>query len=124
MEITIKWNVDSKSDEEAKKKVMELLKNAQGTLLHPLPDWDPEKLRDEIQDLKLENDRLMQQNKLMIDYIHALACIESKKSKFHALCADVKCPYYDYDKEFRKLRSKELIEKEAAKIIDKLEALG
>lgn len=102
MEITNKWNVDSKSDEEAKKKVMEL--------------------RNEIQDLKLENDRLMQQNKLMIDYIHALACIESKKSKFYALCANCNCPYYKGSG--CKLGSRELIEKEAANIIDKLEALG
>ena len=82
---------------------------------------------DEIQDLKLENDRLMQQNKLMIDYIHALACVKSKKSKFYALCGNVNCPYYDYDKGFGKggckLVSQELIEKEAANIIDKLEDL-
>lgn len=82
---------------------------------------------EEIQDLKLENDCLMQQNKLMIDYIHALACIESKKSKFHALCKDCNCPYCDHDrwpgKGACKLSSKELIEKEAANIIDKLEDL-
>lgn len=127
MEITIKWNLDSKSDEESKKKVMALLKNAQGTLLPPLPDWDPEELRNEIQDLKLENDRLMQQNKLMIDYIHAVACIESKKSKFFALCPYSNCPYYDHDKGYGngacKLDSRESIEKEAANIIDKLEDL-
>ena len=78
---------------------------------------------DEIQDLKLENDRLMQQNKLMIDYIHALACTESKKSKFYSLCSDCNCPYSDHDKGTCKLGSKELIEKEAANIIDKLEDL-
>ena len=95
---------------------------------HPLPEWDPEALRTEIQDLKLENDRLMQQNKLMIDYIHALACIESKKSKFFALRESGNCPYYDRSKGFGKgacqLESRELIEKEAANIIDKLEDLG
>lgn len=82
---------------------------------------------DKIQDLKLENDRLMQQNGLMIDYIHALACVESKKSKYYALCEDGNCPYYDHDKGFGKgackLGSRELIEKEAANIIDKLEDL-
>lgn len=82
---------------------------------------------DDVQDLKLENDRLMQQNKLMIDYIHALACMESKKSKFYLLCENCNCPYYDHDKGFGKgackLGSKELIEKEAANIIDKLEDL-
>ena len=84
--------------------------------------------RDEgIQDLKLENDRLRQQNKLMIDFIHALACVESKKSKFYAMCEEVNCPYDDYGKCIGngscKLGSKELIEKEAANIIDKLEDL-
>ena len=74
MEITIKWTVDSKSDEEAKKKVMELLKNAHGTLLPWLPDWDPETLRDEIQDLKLENDRLQQRDKIMWKALVAIGC--------------------------------------------------
>ena len=82
---------------------------------------------DEIQDLKLENDRLNQQNELMETYIHALACIESKKSKFYLLCPNCNCPYYDHDKGCGqgacKLGSKELIEKEAANIIDKLEEL-
>ena len=74
MEITIKWNVDSKSDEEAKKKVMALLKNTQGALLSPLPDWDPEALRTEIQDLKLETDRLKQREEIMLHFINSCAC--------------------------------------------------
>ena len=41
---------------------------------HPLPDWDPEKLRDEIQDLKLENDRLQKRNDLMEKVLHSIAC--------------------------------------------------
>ena len=89
-------------------------------------EMDLQNCDNEIQDLKLENDRLMQQNKLMIDYIHAVACITSKKSKFYALCENVNCPYY-HDKGFGdgacKLGSRELIEKEADNIIDKLEDL-
>ena len=82
---------------------------------------------DEIQDLKLENDRLKRRNELMEDYIHAVACITSKKSKFKGLCDDVQCPYYDYDKGFGQgactLGSREWIEQEAADIIEKLEEL-
>ena len=31
---------------------------------------------EEIQDIKLENDRLKRRNELMEDYIHAIACIK------------------------------------------------
>lgn len=93
----------------------------------PLPDFDPEVLQSEIQDLKLENDRLKRRNELMEDYIHALACIKSKKSKFHELCDNGSCPYYDQDRGVFegacKLGSRDLIEKEAADLIDKLEEL-
>lgn len=41
---------------------------------HPLPDWDPEKLRDEIQSLKLENDRLQKRNDLMEKTLDSIAC--------------------------------------------------
>lgn len=82
---------------------------------------------DEMEDLKIENDRLNRRNELMEDYIHAIACIKSKKSKFHGLCDDDSCPYYDYDKSFLEgsctLGSRELIEQEAADLIDKLEEL-
>ena len=82
---------------------------------------------DEIQDLKIENDRLKQRNELMEDYIHAVACITSKKSKFYGLCDDVSCPYYHRDKENFEmaclLGSRQLIEQEAADIIEKLEEL-
>ena len=92
----------------------------------PLPDWDPEILRSEIQDLILENDRLNQRNELMETYIHAIACISSEKSKFQGLCENVSCPYYDHDRAvFGKactLGSISLIEREAA-YIDKLEEL-
>ena len=114
------------------------------TIARPLPDYDPEILlskcpcpdRDkcdscgrtqEVQDLKLENDRLTRRNKLMEDYIHAVACITSTKSKFyHGLCDYVSCPYYNAEKEYLcrdacRLNSKELIEQEAAYIIDQLE---
>ena len=76
MEITIKWAVDSKSDEEAKKKVMALLENAQDTLLPPLPDWNPEALRTEIQDLKLENDRLKKRDEIMYSHILTMSRLE------------------------------------------------
>lgn len=82
---------------------------------------------DDLQDLKLENDRLKKRNELMEDYIHALACIKSKKSKFHGLCDNLSCPYYDYDRGVFEgacqLGSRDLIEKEAADLIDKLEEL-
>lgn len=82
---------------------------------------------DEMQDLKLENDRLKRRNELMEDYIHAIACIKSKKSKFYGLCDTISCPYYDQDKAFGEgactLGSRELIEQEAADLIDKLEEL-
>lgn len=82
---------------------------------------------DEMEDLKLENDRLKRRNELMEDYIHALACIESKKSKFYGLCDNVSCPYYDHDRGVFEgacqLGSRDLIEKEAADLIDKLEDL-
>ena len=93
----------------------------------PLPDYDPEILRSEIQDLKLENDRLKRRNELMEDYIHAVACLTSEKTKFYGLCDKVSCPYYDYHKSFGggvcTLGSRESIEKEAADLIDKLEDL-
>lgn len=41
---------------------------------HPLPDWDPEKLRDEIRDLKLENDRLNRREKLYQEFINFFDC--------------------------------------------------
>lgn len=110
------------------------------------PDYDPEILRSEcpcpdrdkcdscgrtqeVQDLKLENDRLTRRNKLMEDYIHAVACVTSTKSKFyHGLCDYISCPYYNAEKEYLtwdacRLNSEELIEQEAAYIIDKLEEL-
>lgn len=74
MEITIKWTVDSKSDEEAKKKVKALLNTAYGDLVTPLPDWDPESLKAEIQELKLENDRLKQREEKMLHVIKSIAC--------------------------------------------------
>ena len=42
----------------------------------PLPDWDPEILRPEIQDLKLENDRLKQRNTIMLDFIKSINCTD------------------------------------------------
>ena len=41
---------------------------------HPLPEWDPEALRTEIQDLKLENDRLKQREEKMLHVIKSIAC--------------------------------------------------
>ena len=97
------------------------------SVARPLPDDDPEILRSEIQDLELENDRMKRRNELMEDYIHAIACIKSKKSKFYGLCDNISCPYYDQDKAFGEgactLGSRELIEQEAADLIDKLEEL-
>ena len=74
MEITIKWNVDSKSDEEAKNKVKALFNAAYGDMVTQLPDRDPEALRTEIQDLKLENDRLKQIEEKMLHVIKSIAC--------------------------------------------------
>ena len=92
-------------------------------LIHTLKSRDSE-----IRDLKLENDRLQQQNELMKEYIHAIACVKSKKSKYYGLCEESNCPYFDHDKEFGQgactLRSMDLIEQEAADIIEKLEDLG
>lgn len=77
---------------------------------------------EEIQDLKLENDRLKRRNELMETYIHAIACISSEKSKFHGLCDS--CPYYGHNRGFAcTLGSRDLIEREAANIIEKLEEL-
>lgn len=90
-------------------------------------EMDLQNRDEEIQDLKLENDRLTRRNELMEDYIHAIACISSKKSKFKGLCDDVSCPYYDHDRGFDKracqLVSRDLIEKEAADLIEELEEL-
>ena len=77
----------------------------------------------EVQDLKIENDRLNRRNKLMEDYIHAIACVKSKKSKFYGLCADVSCPYYRDKENICRIGSRQLIEQEAVNIIDKLEDL-
>ena len=41
--------------------------------MHPLPDWDPDKLREDLQDLKLENDRLQQRDKIMYNFIKSVA---------------------------------------------------
>ena len=76
---------------------------------------------DEIQDLKLENDRLKRRNELIEDYIHAVACIKSKKSKFQGVCDNVHCPYYV--SRVCTIGSRDLIELEAADLIDKLEEL-
>ena len=94
----------------------------------PAADQDPDQLRDELQDLKLENDRLQRQNELMEDYIHAIVCVKSEKSKYYGLCKENNCSYLDHDKEFGQgactLRSIDLIEQEAADIIEKLEELS
>ena len=51
--------------------------------MHPLPDWDPEEqhnadpedqMQTEIQDLKLENDRLKQREDLMIRALKSICC--------------------------------------------------
>ena len=44
------------------------------SVARPLPDWDPEILREEIQDLKLENDRLAKRNDKMRQVIRSIAC--------------------------------------------------
>ena len=44
------------------------------SVARPLPDWDPELLRQEIQDLKLENDRLAKRDDKMLQVIRAIAC--------------------------------------------------
>lgn len=41
---------------------------------HPLPYWDPEALRAEIQDLKLENDRLKQRDEIMTHFLRSVRC--------------------------------------------------
>ena len=55
----------------------------------PLPDWDPEILRSEIQDLKLENDRLEKQNEIMLKFVRSAYCREMS-------CDD--CMLYDHTK--------------------------
>ena len=52
------------------------------SVARPLPDWDPEILRKEIQDLKLENDRLQKQNDILIKYVRSAACDECAKCDF------------------------------------------
>ena len=116
MKITIKWTVDSKSDEEAKK-VEALLKNAHGTLLPPLPDWDPEELRNEIQDLKLENDRIEKQKEIMLHFIKSVRCkgMVCKNCDLHFLNShgpDL-CGQVDHVK----------LEASASNVLKKLEAL-
>ena len=90
-------------------------------------EMDLQNREEEIKDLKLENDRLKRRNELMEDYIHAIACIKSKKSKFSGPCDNISCPYYDQDKAFGEgactLGSRELIEQEADDLIEKLEEL-
>ena len=44
------------------------------SVARPLPDWDPEILRSEIQDLKLENDRLEKQKEIMLHFIKSVRC--------------------------------------------------
>ena len=39
----------------------------------PTADQDPDHLREELQDLKLENDRLQQRDKIMLDFIECVA---------------------------------------------------
>ena len=94
----------------------------------PAADQDPDHLREELQDLKLENDRMRQRNELMEDYIHAVACVKSEKSKFYSLCETSNCRYYDHDKDFGQgactLSSRDLIEQEAANLIEELEEIG
>lgn len=134
MDITIKWTVDSKSDEEAKKKVKALLNAAYGEMVTPLPDWDPEALRaelhktkerylqaekdlqnrdDEVQELKLENDRLKQRNDIMLSFLNAMCCIET----------DIPCMKCMFGLAGGCTLKTENYEKEALKIIKKLEAL-
>ena len=45
------------------------------SVARPLPDYDPEILRSEIQDLKLENDRLSKRNDKMWYALRAIACV-------------------------------------------------
>ena len=42
----------------------------------PLPDYDPEILWKEIQDLKLENDRLKQRDAIMLSFIKSIDCTD------------------------------------------------
>ena len=90
---------------------------------HPLPDWDPEKLRDEIQDLKLENDRLKQRVSMMYDFTRSIACDQ-------VICDN--CKLYR-PKEFPRLGANcaflqgpeglEYIRAEASKLLKRLEEL-
>lgn len=76
MEVMIdgKLTIDAKSEDEALNIVKAILNAAYGKSVAPLPDWDPEKLRDEIQDLKLENDRLKQREALMLPFLKSVKC--------------------------------------------------
>ena len=80
---------------------------------HPLPDWDPEALQTEIQDLKMENDRLKQRNDLMLSFLNAMCCIET----------DIPCMKCMFGLAGGCTLKSENYEKEALKIIKKLEAL-
>ena len=54
---------------------IELLeKEIWNTCAKPLPDYDPEILNEEIQDLKMENDRLAKRDDKMRQVIRAIAC--------------------------------------------------
>lgn len=110
MEITMKWTVDSKSDEDAKKKVKALLNTAYGDLITPgdmYPDigsyvygsyaeklnakidrlkMDLQNRDDEIQDLKLENDRLKKREDLYRICLNKFDC--------HGVVTCIRCAQY------------------------------
>ena len=76
----------------------------------PAADQDPDQLREELQDLKLENDRLQQRDKLMWKALVSIGCNGS--------CTG--CMLED-DAECRNAGAKTLL---AKRILEKLEDLG
>ena len=56
--------------------------------MHPLPDWDPDKLREDLQELKLENDRLQQREKLYQEFLNFFDCTDRSCSRCTQYCPD------------------------------------
>lgn len=99
MEITIKWNVDSKSDEEAKKKVEALLTNAHGTLL--LPNLDAVSTVSYFYKLKEKIDRLKMDLQNRDDEIQGLKTRYQKLRERYAQC---EMDLYNRDHEIQDLK--------------------
>lgn len=89
---------------------------------HPLPDLDPEKLKEDIQDIKTEYDRLKHWNVIMFDFISSISCRKKchdcklyRPALFDKLGA--KCAY------LQGAEGLSYIREEAARLLDRQEDL-